>query len=129
MSADGERLAAFEQSLKHITDTLRQVVTGQDALTQAVRDLAVLKRDMDYHRRDIDLAHDGIRDIRASHASLDARVDKLEGKELLNNLARAAMMLAAMALIKLAWDSDLIVNMERSVRDDHAEVVNVREKK
>lgn len=107
LSSEGERIAALEQTIKAQTEAFKE-------LNATVRDVVVLKRDLDYHRRDIDLAHTGLRDMRQAHGVLEDRVDKLEGKELLNNFARAAVFAAAIALIKLAWDSNIILNLERA---------------
>lgn len=107
LSSEGERIAALEQTIKAQTEAFRE-------LNATVRDVVALKRDLDYHRRDIDLAHTGLRDMRQAHGALEDRVDKLEGKELLNNFARAAVFAAAIALIKLAWDSNIILNLERA---------------
>lgn len=116
MSQEGERLATLEGLVKHQTDMLERLANTQDELIVAVKDLAVLRRDMDYHRRDIDLAHDFIRDLRGQDKALEGRVDALEGKELLNKYARWMIGAAALALIKLAWDSSVILNQEMSTK-------------
>lgn len=116
MADVGERLAALEV-------LIAKVLEGQKETTAAVRDLAVLKRDIDYHTLDISRAHDGIRDLRQKLEGVDNRVDSLEGKELLNKWARYALFIATCALCKLAWDSQIIVNMDRQNRDKMPEVI------
>lgn len=122
LSSEGERIAALEQTIKAQTEAFRE-------LNATVRDVVVLKRDLDYHRRDIDLAHSGLREAAAKHEALETRVDKLEGKELLNNFARAAILAAAIALIKLAWDSNIILNLERAREQPPAIVAKTEEPK
>lgn len=110
MADIGERLAALEVAVN-------RVLEGQKEVTTAVRDLAVLKRDIDYHSMDIGRAHDGIRELNKRYDDADSRLDILEGKELLNKWARGALFLATCALCKLAWDSQIIVNMDRQSRE------------
>ncbi len=99
--SDGERLASLEAVIKEQTKAF-------EGMSKKVEDLVMLRRDLDYHRRDIDQAHEHLR----GH---DARLVSLEGKELLNRYARFALFTATLALCKLAWDSSIIVNQERRI--------------